>query len=66
MAKCIICGLSTAAKGHIEIENGDICLPCFTHLGFRPTEGFRVKGYKYDDIKDGPEKFDLIAASREK
>lgn len=66
MAKCLVCGLSTAAKGHVETKDGDICMPCFTELGFRPTEGFRVKAYGYADLKDGPEKFDLIAAEREK
>ncbi len=63
MAQCIKCGLSTAAKGHVQLEDGAICGPCFKDLGFRPSEFFRVKNYRYEDIKDGPEKFKASTSS---
>ena len=59
MAKCVNCGLTTSTRGHIEFKDGSaICEPCFTQLGFRPTEAAKMKNYSLFDIKDGAEAFD--------
>ena len=59
MAKCVNCGLTTSTRGHIEFKDGSaICEPCFTQLGFRPTEAAKMKNYSFFDIKDGAEAFD--------
>lgn len=53
MAKCIRCGKSTLVRGHVKLEDGAICTPCWKKLGFKITETASASIYRYEDIKDG-------------
>ena len=53
MAKCIMCGMTTSVRGHVELNDGAICEPCFKKLGFRPSEAKKMKKHSFFDIKDG-------------
>lgn len=55
MAKCIRCGKSTLARGHVKLSDGIICTPCFKKLGFKILEAGPAQAYTYDLIKDGKE-----------
>ena len=59
MAKCINCGMSTTVRGQVDLKGGELCMPCFKELGFRPSEAPKMKDYSFFDIKDGAEQFDL-------
>ena len=53
MAKCIRCGKSTLAHGHVKLADAVICGKCFRDLGFDKGEVLISSSYKYNDIKDG-------------
>lgn len=56
MAKCIRCGKSTLARGHVKLADATICTPCFKKLGFKITaDAPLARAWVYDDIKDGKE-----------
>ena len=56
MAKCIKCGKSTLARGHVKLADAMICTPCFKKLGFKITaDAPLARAWIYDDIKDGKE-----------
>ena len=57
MAKCIRCGKSTIARGHVKLADAAICTPCFKSLGFKLTETAGATIYRYDDIKDGKDAY---------
>lgn len=53
MAKCIHCGKSTLAHGHVKLSDAIICGKCFRGLGFDNSDVLISSSYKYEDIKDG-------------
>ena len=56
MAKCIKCGKSTLARGHVKLADATICTPCFKSLGFKITaDAPLARAWTYGDIKDGKE-----------
>ena len=55
MAKCIRCGKSTFARGHVTLADATICTPCFKQLGFKIMDSTMARAWIYDDIKDGKE-----------
>ena len=59
MAKCIRCGKSTLVKGHVKLADCAICTPCFKSLGFKLTDTATASMYKYDEIKDGRDAYNL-------
>ena len=53
MAKCIHCGKSTLAHGHVKLADAVICGKCFRALGFDNHDVLTSSSYKYDEIKNG-------------
>lgn len=57
MSKCIKCGKSTVVRGHVKLADAAICTPCFKSLGFKLNDTLTASLYRYDDIKNGRDKY---------
>lgn len=60
MAKCINCGKSTIARGHVKLKDGAICTKCFLGFGYKLTDTARAASLTYSEVSRQESAEDLL------